>query len=215
MKTIAFIQAKGGVAKTTCSVLLSAVLARRMPENQFGFLDLSTSMDGTKWLQSLALPNVSILSSTESLAQAEADGVCCAFIDTPGDQLIERSLSLLPPALFCCVIPVGHDTPEVECAERTIRAMRAKRPEVPLKLLWTRLFSARSLRSAPERLRSIEARLGIPTLKARIEYSVRYGASRDEGLIALDRLRREAIENVGLELLMSSSESKPVKRRAG
>lgn len=201
MKLIVFIQSKGGVSKTTSSVLIASALARSAPCLTVGFCDLDSNTAATRWLAEHPIDNVRLVASP---SPEDCEGCGVVFVDTEGKSQIEQILRLLPPRVALFVVPCGPDTAEVEGAEKTIRSIRARNEKANIRLLWTRTFTGRSIRSNPERLRGIAERLRIKPVGQRIDHSTLYGAARDEGWSALTGRCRQAIESVAFEIVTAA-----------
>lgn len=200
MSMIVFIQSKGGVAKTTSSVLVATGVARTAPNLSVGFCDLDSNTAATRWLTDHPMSNIRLVASPR---EEDCEGIDVVFVDTEGKSQVEQVLAVLPPKPGLFIVPCGPDTAEVEGAEKTIKAIRAKWPKANVRLLWTRTFTGRSARSDPDRLKQLSTRLGVEPIRQRIDHSTLYGAARDEGWAALSSRCRQAIESVAVEVLTS------------
>lgn len=203
MKLIVFLQSKGGVSKTTSSVLIASALARSAPNLTVGFCDLDSNTAATRWLAEHPVDNVRIVSSPNP---EDCEGCGIVFVDTEGKSQVEQILRMLPARVSLFIIPCGPDTAEVEGAEKTIRSIRARNAGANIRLLWTRTFTGRSSRSNPERLDGITKKLKVQPIGQRIDHSTLYGAARDDGWSALSPRCRQTIDSVAFEVLTATAD---------
>jgi cellulose biosynthesis protein BcsQ len=122
--TIAFVQSKGGVGKTTASVLLASTLSR-MDIGRIGFMDLDSRNDASRWLAGLGENII--------LGKSEVD---VRVIDTEGVSIIGKVIQTLPDGVNLFVVPCGSSEGEVVGAMQTVECIRAARPRGKIRILW-------------------------------------------------------------------------------
>lgn len=194
MPNVAFVQAKGGVAKTTTAVLLSLALARQ--DARVAFCDLDPNAGASKWLKDHPHENIELRSVA---GQPLDDGQAVQIIDTQGRSVVHEVISVLPDIdLF--IVPCGPSVMEVEGAATTVQAIRHWNPNAVIRVIWNRLGAASNSRK--EVLAGHIKLIGAESLKVTIDRSSAFENARSESWAALRNEHRQRLGALAVEVLV-------------
>jgi len=195
MPTIAFV-GKGGTAKTTVAVNLACALARK--GLKVGLCDLDHRGGAGDWLRAQpdelipVLPNVS----------DGDDDVDLRIIDTEGRSKPDATLIYLPKRLDLVLVPSAPVDGEIKAARLVLEALHERLPNVPVRLLWTRI-TKNAKKSDPEALAEHAKSLGVVAIRQVMTRSTEYESTQTEGWRALNKAHREEMEAIAVEILLA------------
>jgi len=172
MPVIVFVSPKGGVGKTTASVLLADRLSEK---TKVAIIDADPNRPVQRWAENgNASPNLTVLSNVneENIIDVIEDAARrAAFVVVDLEGTANKIVLLAVSQADIVLIPTQGSQLDAEQANRAIKVVRQQekmsRRRVPYALLFTRTGTAVKTRSLTHLVRSLE-QAGIPALKTQL-----------------------------------------------
>ena len=182
---------KGGVGKSTLTVLLALALARA--QKRVALQDLDPQATAGDWLRRLD-GGGGVLPYPLPPGDAAAE---ILLVDTPGRSELEAHIGGLPRA-HLCIVPTTTTLGDQQVAKATIALVRRHQPGTTVKLLFNRVNAqARDARSLDEFARALDC----PRLRNVVHDRKCYAYAQAQGWDALTPEAEREVLNLAIETI--------------
>jgi|TARA_B100001093_G_scaffold511772_1_gene580404 cellulose biosynthesis protein BcsQ len=185
MKTIAFINKKGGVGKTTTLSLVALALADR--GHKVGVVNADKQTDATKAVKDLNHPNI-------KMKEKGKDSHDFYLMDSGGG-ITDEEINKIEKFADIIIIPSNLDEPEIDNTKLTINIFKSLKK---VRVLFTRLERREKEYKFREVLRSA---FSAPVLKTEILYRPVFKRAKKEGWKSLDKQAKDNVNELVDEIL--------------